>query len=128
MKAQATCMENGRIVRASNIGGPTQATEVHQHGKFPRQLIWEAWTCLNKISIWLGHSWVKTIMCSVKAGLTSDIVMRFCITVADRPIRVPHRREHPNQWEEVKAHYREVVEARRPSTTHKLPRVASRVS
>ena len=33
-----------------------------------------------------------------------DAVPHQIVTLDDRPVRVPHRRVHPNQWEEVKAH------------------------
>ena len=33
-----------------------------------------------------------------------DAVPHQIVTLDDRPVRVPHRRVHPNQWKEVKAH------------------------
>ena len=108
MMVQATCTDNERIVRASNIGGPTREINViytdmesspqvdlggldlsEEELRRLRSLLDKHNDVFSKDGDDIGYC---------------DAIPHQIVTVDDRPIRVPHRRVHPNQWEEVKAH------------------------
>ena len=108
MMVQATCTDNERIIRASNMGGPTQEINVIYTDMESSRQVYLGGFDLSSEDICRERSLLdKHNDVFSKDGDDigyCDAIPHQIVTVDDRPIRVPHRRIHPNQWEEVKAH------------------------